>query len=482
MKLQSVSSPAVDREPAATNRSDAQSVRLGPVPAVFDTSAASPATFQCSVGAAERDNGPLRGGGLPGGGPVLRSETKTKAEALLLDGWSAAAASAKVGIGKAVVCNIRWMIDIPSVPPLMSQEFRTNVLAWLNLGIPEAQIAHDMGVQPETVHAIAEAQREVSQIVGALRAPSDLELSSAILKRVGRAQLLPATRTKVKALLGDGWLRAAVADELGIRHRRVCLIGETMDRPVVRPLRLKAFRDEVVARLHTGVSDLQVARETGVQPETVRLIRLQYGNQNPENPIPDVRLHREAERPGTAPASAPARTAPRSPQPGTSTGGETQPVRGRPDSSSPVAKRRRVDEAPAVISGALISSIIKQAEAGLPPYQIANNLRLSEETVWHAEFLYLQSSLRPVDEQIRIERANLPPSPATNTPVSPEVEQAVIRELRGGVDRPDIARHLHLPEPQIQAIHGQLLDDEFAQLDMDAFRAMTGSSSGESPG
>lgn len=173
--------------------------------------------------------------------------------------------------------------------------------------------------------------------------------------------------------------------------------------------------------------------------------------------------------------------APRSPQPGTSTGGETHPVRARPDPSSPVAKRRRVDEVPAEVSGPLlVSAIISQAEAGLPAYQIANDLRLSEDTVLHVELLHLQSSLLVVDEQIRIERANLPPSPATPPPVSPEVVQAVIRELRGGVDRPDIARHLHLPEPEIQAIYGQLLDDEFAQLDMDAFKTMTGPSSGES--
>ncbi|MFM0648999.1 hypothetical protein PQR14_32160 [Paraburkholderia bryophila] len=133
-------------------------------------------------------------------------------------------------------------------------------------------------------------------------------------------------------------------------------------------------------------------------------------------------------------------------------------------------------------SSALVSAIINQAEAGLPAHQIANDLRLSEDTVLHVELLHLQSSLLVVDEQIRIERANLPPSPAMTPPVSPEVVQAVIRELRGGVDRPDIARHLHLQEPEILAIHGQLLDDEFAQLDMDAFKAMTGSSSGESPG
>ncbi|PQV44263.1 hypothetical protein [Paraburkholderia sp. BL21I4N1] len=185
-------------------------------------------------------------------------------------------------------------------------------------------------------------------------------------------------------------------------------------------------------------------------------------------------------RGGVGAGPTPALTAPRSPQPGTSTGGETRPVLGRSEPSSPAAKRRRV-ETRAAVSGALVSAIVRQAEAGLPPNQIANNLGLSEQAAWQTEFLYLQNALRGVDEPIRIERASLPPGLVTPPPTSPDVRQAVIRQLRGGVDMPDIARHLDLRESQIQVIYGQLLDAEFAQLDMSAFKAMTGSSSGESP-
>lgn len=457
MKLQSVNGQANDVEPAVASRGGERSVRFRATPAVFDTSAASPVAFRCRVGAVERSNWPLRGGGLPGGGPVPQPERMAKARALLLDGWSAAAAAAKAGIGEGPACDIRRAIEMPAVPPLRSREFRTNVVAWLQLGMSEAQIAHDMGVQPETVHAIAEAQHEVGQGVGAPRASRDHALLDAIVKRVGRAHLLPATRKKMAALLQDGWPRAAVVEGLGICRQTVAHVKRSVDLAVAPPLSLETFRDEVVARLRAGVSVLEVARERGVQPETVSLIGLEYVDENPENPISDVRLHQEAKRPGTA--STWARSVSRSPRPGTSSGGETHPVHGRSEPSSPVAKRRRVDEAPGVISDALVSAIIEQGTAGLSTHQIADNVGLSEDTVWHTEFLYLQRSLVAEDEPTRVEHARPPPSPAATSPASPDIVQAVIHSI----DDP-------------------LLDDEFAAIDMDAFKAMTRSPGGGSPG
>ncbi|ASL42884.1 hypothetical protein bAD24_I05290 [Burkholderia sp. AD24] len=154
-----------------------------------------------------------------------------------------------------------------------------------------------------------------------------------------------------------------------------------------------------------------------------------------------------------------------SPQPGTSTGAEGHQSGGRPVALSPAGAGIAVD-----------ARIVRQLEVGWDAHRIAAELHIPHATVVRVASAYVQRRIAAVDEQIRIELARFSSGAGAAPAAEPDVRGEAIRLLRAGVGRDDIARSLHLTERQVAEIHGQLLDDEFAEIDMEAFKQMVGDS------
>ncbi|RAS21520.1 hypothetical protein [Paraburkholderia bryophila] len=155
-----------------------------------------------------------------------------------------------------------------------------------------------------------------------------------------------------------------------------------------------------------------------------------------------------------------------SPQPGTSTGAEGHQSGGRPAALSSARARR------------VAARIVRQLEAGWDAPRIAAELQLPHAIVRRMASSYLQRRVAAVDEQIRVELARLASRAGAAPAAEPDVRGEAIRLLQAGVGRDDIARSLHLTERQVAEIHGQLLDDEFAEIDMEAFKQMVGDETG----
>ncbi|WCM20980.1 helix-turn-helix domain-containing protein [Paraburkholderia bryophila] len=220
-------------------------------------------------------------------------------------------------------------------------------------------------------------------------------------------------------------------------------------------------------------SDVGGARHDDAVPSVHGALGTEGGNWRPARQPPELDsplLHAALTRPDQPADPTSWIPLPRqrsgSPQPGTSTGAEGHRSGDRPVALSSVRARR------------VAARIVRQLEAGWDGRRIAAELHIPHATVRRVASAYLQRRVAAVDEQIRVELARLSSRAAAAPVAEPDVRGDAVRLLQAGVGRDDIARSLHLTERQVAETHGQLLDDEFAEIDMEAFRQMVGDETG----
>ena len=261
-----------------------------------------------------------------------------------------------------------------------------------------------------------------------------------------------STEMKLKAidLLRDGWMQKDVAALLGISPNSVSRIDNTFINPDPSTMALcsEPIRQDVIARLDAGDPREQIARDKHIQPETVDFIDQNYrlDRQAPQ--------HVTGARQPTAPAVP---RGPASPQPGTSTGGQTYPS----------AKRPRVEAQPPSGREATRSEILRQAANQIAPEQIAKNLGLTPAAVNEMIERYVMDETRKLHEEFLAEQARQPVAAAGTPTVPPAIRQDVIRRLNSGQTPADIAAHTGLTVLAVEQIRDQYLQDALAHFNVD---------------
>ncbi|WGS51096.1 hypothetical protein LFL96_06220 [Paraburkholderia sp. D15] len=434
--------------------------------------------------------------GLLGGGPRISHEIKDQIAALLRDGWSNAAVMKMFSISQSVVYAVRDRIAMPPAVPLASFEFRENVATRLAAGTPAAQIARELGVHPRTVLLIEEARRATTPRLRDIRLPGPSTGGEASVRGEGDGTVSPtqatrrlqmheildrnitrppprvATISDVCAMRNGGWSDTAIRNVLKLSDERWEALGLRRPSGSSTPSAPQQLRPDLVAGTSGRMSDAQVARELGVQQQMVRL----PGDAQPER-TPALASRMPLAPVGALPARAvPSSTVsrrPPSPQPGTSTGGETYPRLGSGGSgqsdSAPPPKRLRTESVPPDGAQALNFAVIKRLGQGVESGQVARELRIPERDVVRMGIAHLERLIgmhegpghdaRPGDaaRSHTVSRASTEPEPQRMR-VPPE---AVARSDRAMLDR--------------------LLDEEFSDLDMTAFKALIGESPEHSP-
>lgn len=428
--------------------------------------------------------------GLKGGAPRITQELRSKINALLLDGWSMKAVATRLHVPPYVVHTIRSEAVVTPNVPLASYEFRNNVVARLEAGAPVEQVAHDTGVHPETVLLIQEAwtaankpeadaaqpgENQAAPIARpasfALKAPTT-RMHEALQRKVARFKIHAGIIAKADRLRRDGWSIPAVEIELSLpgdwrHHMKMPTVDAASSR-----LGSEQFRHDVFARLARGMSDRLIANELGAQPETIRVLR---DVRSAHNLVSATRTRSTSDAIAVASTTTSASTAsrrPASPQAGTSTGGWTYPSTVRRDpafvragtstadvvhaggtepgtSWAPPPKRLRTDSATPGVSQAAELAIIDLLEAGVDSERIAKELGVPELVVLDVAIARLNRLIEINDTRSGTERR---------------------------VEQTDPAREAPLPELNTREFQDRLLDEEFADLDMEPFKALLASS------
>jgi transcriptional regulator with XRE-family HTH domain/uncharacterized protein YerC len=440
--------------------------------------------------------------GLQGGAPLISSETKLKAKELLSDGWMQKDVATLLGISPMSVSHIErsFINPDPWTLPLYSEPFRQEVIAQLNAGTPREQIARDKHIQPETVDYIDEHYRRdrhapqpatgarqptasaaprgraspqpgtstggrtdvptglmnpVHTNIGTEAGKGETPHDRHLQRRLTVSHALPDLRLKAQALLEDGWTIVDTSKETGMSRSSVGRLRRSADlssRPLL-PLNSGSVIDAVINRLEAGIPREQIAHDMHIQPETVDRID--------QKMRPRAMLHRlslaqlaqtDASMQPLAPSTGP--RGPASPQPGTSTGGQTYPS----------AKRPRVDSPQPAGPEALRSEVLRQVENQIPAEQIAKNLGLTPQAVNETIERYVMDETRKLHQEFLAEQARQPIAAAGTPAVPPAVRQEVIRQLGEGHTPTDIAAHTGLTAFQVDQITDQYLLEELAHF------------------
>ncbi|SEC77446.1 hypothetical protein SAMN02787142_1938 [Burkholderia sp. WP9] len=269
----------------------------------------------------------------------------------------------------------------------------------------------------------------------------------------GTRPISAETKLKAKELLSDGWMQKDVATLLGISPNSVSRIQSSFINPDpwTMPLCSDPFRQEVIAQLNAGAPREQIARDKHIQPETVDYIDQHY------------RRDRHAPQQATGarqPTASAAPCRPASPQPGTSTGGHTDPS----------AKRPRVDSPQPSGREAMTSEVLRQVADQIPAEQIAKNLGLTPEAIDETIERYVMDETRKLHEEFLAEQARQPIAAAHTPFVPPATRQDVIHRLNNGQTLADIAAHSGLTALQVDQIKDQYLQEELAHFNADLLR------------
>ena len=445
--------------------------------------------------------------GLQGGTPISMG-TKLKAKDLLCDGWMQKDVATLLGISPNSVSRIQssFINPDPWTMPLCSEPFRQEVIAQLNAGAPREQIARDKHIQPETVDYIDQHYRRdrhaPQQATGAQQPTASAAphgraspqpgtstggrtdvptgLMNPVQTNIGteagkvetpqgrnlkRSMTLsnvpPHIRLKAEALLEDGWTIMETSNETGMSRSSVGRLRTSTDlssRPA-RPLASLSVVCAVISRLEAGIPREQIAHDMHIQPETVDRIDQDIRSQYRAHPSLLAQFTQ------VDPSIPPLETStgsegPASPQPGTSTGGQTYPS----------TKRPRVDAPQSLGPEALRSEVLRQVENQIPAEQIAKNLGLTPEAVNQTIERYVMDETRKLHEEFLAEQARQPIAAAPTPVVPPATRQDVIRRLNNGQTPADIAAHSGLTVFQVDQIRDQYLQEELAHFNADLLR------------
>ncbi|MFM0558229.1 hypothetical protein P0D69_46205, partial [Paraburkholderia sediminicola] len=197
----------------------------------------------------------------------------------------------------------------------------------------------------------------------------------------------------------------------------------------------------------------QIAQDMHLQPETVELI----DQENRRDRLAIDVLHMQAAQPEAGAGQPPVPTGPRgpgSPQPGTSTRGDTYPP----------SKRQRVNAPPPTYEETMTPEVLKQLADQIPPEQIAQNLNVEPDVVNRLIEQYVLGEVQKEHQAFQTEQAGQPAAAAGAPPVPPEVRQEVIRQLGEGHASADIANNVHLTVFQVDQIRDQYLQEEIAKI------------------
>ncbi len=287
------------------------------------------------------------------------------------------------------------------------------------------QVHNDVGLKGGAPKITPEKKRQVADMLDADASQSkvakQLGISKGIVNRIAQEENVGSrsldiptkTRDRVMEMLRKGGKsNVTIASEIGISPRSVDRIAASMKDFETSTSRLATRREKAIGMLRQGKTPAEIARELQMPKSTVRDIATKLKT-SPTAPL------------GTD-----------SPQPGTSTGGETHPTGIGTDPSTPAAKRPGLD--------------VPQAGRMDPAAGIDAPGRKT-----------------PVQQGGHLE------------PVSTDVRAEVIRQLNLEHAPEDVAKDQGLTTHQVEQISEQYQRDEAARIDLDLFVDPPGAQAGQ---